>query len=349
MGAEAARSRFDPPRGQVPSLQFCRPSDLRIDPAYQRDVANGPSKALIHRIAQAWNWDLCQPLMVARRRDFIDRLFVIDGQHRLEAARLRGDIDELPCFIVSYDSPADEAAGFVALNQQRRPLSRLELFRAAVASGDSQAGAIMTALADAGLSLAPHTNYTAWKPGMVSNIAGIEASWRRHGAGVTKTALRALAQAFAGQVLQYAGTLFPGIAAVCADEMAVPGGAQAAAMGEKRFEALLTVLVLRSQQQWRSEIARVKGDNPDLKFAAASEAVLRHAWGVTGGTARPAATAPPLESSPPPLGPTPRFSGAPGEPKRAWCDQCEMRVTEAAAASCRSRFCSLTTAKGKAA
>jgi hypothetical protein len=80
---------------------------------------------------------------------------VIDGQHRLAAARIRGDIDHLPAVVGSYASTADEAASFVHLNQQRRPLGKLDLFKAAVASGDTEATEIVAALDAAGLSVAP--------------------------------------------------------------------------------------------------------------------------------------------------------------------------------------------------
>jgi len=273
--AATARLKCNAPLGRMPTLQFCRPAELRIDPAYQRDIGNGPSQTLIRKIAQHWNWDLCQPLVVARRTDLTERLFVIDGQHRLEAARLRRDIDQLPCVIVSYASAADEAASFVHLNQQRRPLSKIDLFKAAIASEDAEACAIARAVADAGLSIAPHNNPTAWKPGMIGNIGGIEAVWRRHGERVAREALVALAAAWPGQVLAYAGTVFPGLAAVCAVEAQKDGGDDL-----EDWQAMLAEMAgAASQADWRSDVMRHKADNPLVKFAGASEAVFLAAWG----------------------------------------------------------------------
>jgi ParB-like chromosome segregation protein Spo0J len=52
---------------------------------------------------------------------------VVDGQHRLAAATLRGDIAHLPCVITSLmPTLGDEAAAFVALNQNRKPLQPLD-------------------------------------------------------------------------------------------------------------------------------------------------------------------------------------------------------------------------------
>lgn len=329
------RLKLAPALGRMPTLQFCRPAELRIDPAYQRDVANGASQALIRRIAQHWNWDLCQPLVVARRTDFVDRLFVIDGQHRLEAARVRGDIDQLPCVIVNYASAQDEAASFVHLNQQRRPLTALDLFRAAVASEDQVATAIVGALADASLCLAPHTNYDSWKPGMLGNVGGIQRCWKVYGEAPTRTGLRALSGAFDGQVLRYAGSILPGLVAVCLDEM--PDGKP---MAEQRFERLQTMLAIRSQEDWRSAIAHERADNPGLRFDLASAVVLRRAWAKSRVDQAPATSAPkpPPSSATRPLRPATALAVAGGD-GRAWCDQCDARMTRGEIAGCKSRFC----------
>lgn len=336
--AATSRLKVNPPLGVLPALQYLLPAQLAVDPAYQRSIEGGDSQALIRKIAMFWNWDLCQPLVVARRED--GGLYVIDGQHRLEAARLRGDIAQLPAVVVQYASAADEAASFVHLNQQRRPLTRIDLFKAAVASGDGEACAIVAALAEVGLTVAPHGNFVSWKPGMISNIGGIESAWRRHGAGVTTTALRVLAQAFAGQVLQYAGTLFPGIAAVCADEM------KRTSFAHDRFERFVLMIGKRRQIDWRGDVLRAKVADPNLNFIKSSEVVLRAAWdranGVEpvplivaasmpqasgGGGARPAVVPSPVALE--------TFAG------KRWCDQCEMNVTHAQGAGCKSRWCSL--------
>jgi hypothetical protein len=206
---------FDAPIGVLPVLQYCLPAQLQIDPSYQRSIENGESKTLIKAIASKWDWGLCQPLVVARRGD--GSLFVIDGQHRLEAAKLRGDIAQLPCVVSDSREASAEAAQFVALNRNRRPLAALDVFRASLASGADEAHAILAALEAAGLSLAPHSNHTAWKPGMVSNIGGIERAWKRLGAAVTTRALELLAKGFEGQVLRYAGTIFPGLVGMVVD------------------------------------------------------------------------------------------------------------------------------------
>lgn len=238
-------SPLSPPLGLRPVLQNCRIYDLQIDHSYQRAIDNAPSQRLIRQIARGWDWRLFQPLVVAQRAE--GELFVVDGQHRLAAARSRGDLYDLPCVIQPYAGPAEEAAAFVELNQRRKPLGAIELFRGAIAGADEGAMAVMRLLSEAGLSLAPHHQCTSWKPGMVSNIAGIQRCHRIHGEAVTARALSALAQAFEGQVLRYGGTLFAGIYPVIVE------------LGARCDDALLIrVLAGASQGEWIQDMAAVE-------------------------------------------------------------------------------------------
>jgi hypothetical protein len=239
-------------RGQRPSLEFRPIADLRIDDSYQRSIDTGPSQSLVKRIARDWDWGLCQPLNVAKRAD--GSLYVIDGQHRLAGAQLRGDIYDLPCVVVATQSADDEAAAFVALNQQRRPLGKLDLYKAALAAGDKEALAIQDALEGAGLSVAATSNPDWWKPGQVSNIGGLERCLRQNGERVLKSACLVASVAFSGQVLRYFGTIFPGI------ESAV------ATYGVGRQDLIAIVLGGADQAEWRDDINRVKAEQPNLNM-----------------------------------------------------------------------------------
>lgn len=123
----ADKPEFAPAIGNMPSLQWCRLDQLQVDDAYQRSIDTPGSQSMIRTIARNWNWDLCQPLFVARRSD--TRLYVVDGQHRLAAARMRSDIDQLPCIVSLTDGPAQEASLFSEFNRHRRSIciSRISL------------------------------------------------------------------------------------------------------------------------------------------------------------------------------------------------------------------------------
>lgn len=247
-------------QGMRPSLEFRPIGDLSIDPTYQRSIETGPSQALVKRIAREWDWGLCQPLNVARRTD--GSLWVIDGQHRLAAATLRGDIYDLPCVIVASRTQQDEASAFVALNQQRRPLSKLELFKAALASGNVEARDISDALEAAGLSIANTTNTDSWKVGQVVNIAGLERCYRAHGGSILRMSCLAGAVAFHGQVMRYFGTIFPGIVAAVVK------------YGTTAPELITLVVGGCEQTEWRDEIFRVKAEHPNMDMRASAELAI---------------------------------------------------------------------------
>ncbi len=259
-----SRLKVNPVLGLRPSLENCRIGDLKVDPAYQRSIDNGSSKALIRKIAMHWDWALFHPLAVARRSD--GSLWVVDGQHRLAAAQARRDLYDLPCVVSSYDSQADEAASFVAMNVQRRALSAIDLFKAALAAGDDTAAHIAHLMERSGLSLAPHSNFTAWKPGMVSNIGGIQQAYRRFGAALTARSMTLLSKSFEGEVLRYGGTLFSAIAQALHDRQ-----------GRLDDELLLMILQGDSQKGWVAAI-EIERTKDGVKRQLAGSRVLAQAY-----------------------------------------------------------------------
>lgn len=321
--AATSRLKVNPALGSPPTLEFRPVGELLIDASYQRSIDTAASQTLIRKIAMFWDWGLCQPLAVSRRPD--GALTIVDGQHRAAAARMRGDIPHLPCVITSYANSGDEAAAFVALNQMRRPLSALDLFKAALAAEDAEATLIMRAMSDAGLSLAKHSNYTAWRVGDVANIGGIQRYWRRAGEAPVRLALAALARAWPNEVLRYAGSAFPGFAAVALDETRLR--AEPAVL----VAELAALAGSQPQSVWRSAAHAAVGDAGGSAREAA-EVVFRKAWRSRNssspwlpGQSLLTAVAPPVEMT--------------------WCLQCDRKVSAERAANCTDRFCSLRKAE----
>lgn len=267
---------FNPPLGTPPVLEWVAPASLAVDASYQRSTENETSRTLIRKIARFWDWSLCQPLAATRRAD--GSLFVVDGQHRLAAAVLRGDIPHLPCVISRYASLSDEAAAFVSINQQRKPLGKVDLFRAALAAGDNEAASIDCLIAGAGLTIAPHSNYTAWKPGMLFCVPGIQRAYRSIGAKATASALLLLARAFEGQVLQFAGQMLEGLFGFAADEATLP---------DYDADRMVAALAKRSQSDWVDRATRRRLE-AGINRRAAMHAVLRDAYAAADGAAAPA-------------------------------------------------------------
>ncbi|KUR80794.1 hypothetical protein AQZ49_01835 [Novosphingobium sp. FSW06-99] len=241
----------------------CSVDELSVDPSYQRSIDNPTSRALIKKIAREWDWSLFQLLVVSRRPD--GELYVVDGQHRLEAARLRGDLRDLPCSVYDFRLVSHEADAFVALNQQRKPLTRLDLFKGAViGGGDTTANHILALITGAGLTLAPHTNYACFKPGQIAAIGGICKAYKMAGPDITARALAVLANAYRGEVLRFAGTIFPAIVATIVD-LKLPRAA----------DDLLEVTVSGlTQLEWAEEINRTAVQKGIGRPTAAAQALI---------------------------------------------------------------------------
>ena len=258
---------FAAPRGTLPVLQYCTPAQLQVDPAYQRDL-DATSLRLIDRIAHAWDWSLCQPLVIARRPD--GALFVVDGQHRLEAARRRGDIAQLPCVIFSPADAREEATAFVNLNQLRRPLTAYALWKGALVAGDAQALVLDGLLRAAGLGFAGSKNASVIPPGTLNNVGSVRSWHARHGDRRTRIVLLAIALAYPGQVLRAGALLFWGVGGLVLD--------QAGAFSADRLAATLT----RSQEDWLTAFRhRAAADATGLQAAAV--ATLADAYAATPG------------------------------------------------------------------
>lgn len=270
------RLKVNPPLGAPPTLEWRAVDDLLIDPSYQRAIDTGPSRTLIRKIAQFWDWGLCQPLAVSRRPN--GALTIVDGQHRASAAKMRGDVPHLPCVITSYSSAGDEAAAFVALNQMRRPLSQLDLFKAAVAAEDTEALLIVDCLTSAGLSIAPHSNYTAWKPGMVQNVGGLRECLRGKGERVLRDAVLVLGKAYSGQILRYAGTIFPGIAHIVANEHQGLSSDEIKRSEEEFMPGMIDLVSAGTQKEWADDIIKLAPDHPRGRRGAAW-VIFEKAWG----------------------------------------------------------------------
>ena len=197
--------RFKPPIGTPPAPQFLPVGSLKVDDTYQRSIEGGASRMLIIKIAENWDWRLCLPLLVSRRQG---ELYVIDGQHRNEAAELRGDIPHLPVVIFDFDDPKAEAELFVQANRSRRSMGMLDDFHAAVVAGDPKALAINDTVTRAGLTVGRVAAWQYWKPGEVVFVNAIKRVLAAQGQEVAVAALSTMASAFEGLAMVGGSAIF---------------------------------------------------------------------------------------------------------------------------------------------
>lgn len=107
-------------------------NDLHVDHSYQR----GTSHAKVLTIVKNWSWIACGCIIVARRGG---TYYVIDGQHRVMAAKKRVDIENLPCLVFDTSEVAQEANGFLVTQTARKPVSAVEKFNAMLVIGNEEA------------------------------------------------------------------------------------------------------------------------------------------------------------------------------------------------------------------
>ena len=127
-------------------LAFVPVADCYVDPRYQRKPSDG-SRARLKKITAGFDWTRFGALTVARQGG---RYAVIDGQHRLEAARAIGAAT-VPPVVVAADLQG-QARSFVGINAVRTGVASIDKFRARVASGDAHAVAVAQLLSKIGIS-----------------------------------------------------------------------------------------------------------------------------------------------------------------------------------------------------
>ena len=98
-----------------------------------RKMYQRPLQSHVRKIAKEWNDDKCDPLMVNYRND--GYFYVIDGQHRLEAARMRG-IDSLVCVCFVGLSLKEEADIFTEQNEGTKKLTPYDTYKANLCRGE---------------------------------------------------------------------------------------------------------------------------------------------------------------------------------------------------------------------
>ena len=110
---------------------FC---DLPVEfLAVDHEMYQRPLQKHVRQIAKDWNEDKCDPLMVNYRADGF--FYVIDGQHRYEAAKMRG-IESLVCVCFVGLSLKEEADIFTEQNEGTKKLTPYDTYKANICRGN---------------------------------------------------------------------------------------------------------------------------------------------------------------------------------------------------------------------
>lgn len=164
---------------------------LTIDKRYQRDIAEGGQQH-INRIRQGFNWNCYQPIVVTEGAD--GTYAVIDGQHRLEAAKKHPLIDSLPCYIIDAPEVTQQAQIFVDVNSNRRGLTSSQKFWASHAAGEKSAVALADICKAAGVTILRGPPGTQIPPLSILGPLVCQRLIVRFGAGPVREAILLLAE-----------------------------------------------------------------------------------------------------------------------------------------------------------
>lgn len=239
--------------------------------AYQRALSSVASARLIAAITEQLDWRLFLPLVVSRRAD--GRMFIVDGQHRWEGAKARGDIIYAPCTVIEGLTQGEEAKLFYRLNRNRKPVTKIDLWRSEVMAGDENALQLADIIARAGLVVVDCSR-DRLRPGQINTIGPIQTAIKLHGPVIARDALGAVARAFRTASITAPGMF---IAAACA---MIRAGRSA--------EDVERIFARKRPVQW-IELART--DPVYLKGATGMTLALRKAIDRGGAPVRPSLAA----------------------------------------------------------
>lgn len=179
-----------PPAGNPIRLEWLSLKNLRIDDRYQREIDRA-GVAMIRRIAEKFEWRKFAPVIVTPIAGSPGLYAIIDGQHRSTGALSRG-FDKVPCAIV--EATANEAAEiFSAVNGERRAMSMLQVYKAALVAKENWATEIKRVCGETGVTALVHPiSARNQKPYQTMALAIMKRTIESHGAECLQAVLQVL-------------------------------------------------------------------------------------------------------------------------------------------------------------
>lgn len=271
-------TRPDP--GKKPDLRWLKVDRLFVDHRYQRTLESTRSQKLVAAIAANFRWLAFQAIQ-ATADPRTGGWLVIDGQHRVEAARLAG-IAEVPAVVVDAVSLADQATAFVRANTDRVQVNLFALHRASVLAKDPRALAIDRTCKAAGIEIPAYPiPADKLKPGQTLALATIAHLPGRYGEAVAVEALTAVARAYAQRSGALRAAVIQAAAIVCKEaaedaRAGVPGLIQGYLQRIDPIKLQTQAFSMRARSggteaQALAQIIRKAIDNPSRLPVAASD------------------------------------------------------------------------------
>lgn len=183
--------------GQPPELAWLPIGSCRADTRYQRTLESRASQELIRRIADSFSWAAFQAVLAAPDND--GGWWIIDGQHRVEAARLAG-VDHVPAVVIKGGDVAELARAFVTANDNRVAINQFAKHRARRVAGDPEALAIDALCARYGIRVASTVKgIKDLRPGETLALGQFRLLPKKYGDRLAGHAIETIARAYRDQ------------------------------------------------------------------------------------------------------------------------------------------------------
>lgn len=188
-----APARINAPKGVPGELRFVPLSSLVIDPRYQREISE-IGRTNVRNIGENFDWSRFTPLVVAPA-EIEGKLAIIDGQHRAAAAKARGDITLVPCWLIQALT-LQQAQAFIAINAKTTHVTTTAVWYARLAAAEPDAIAAFEVCKKAGVQIMRFPDAVAQRTAS-QTVAVVEIHKARvfHGDGAVIKALKILVHA----------------------------------------------------------------------------------------------------------------------------------------------------------
>jgi hypothetical protein len=153
--------------GDKGEQRMVRISELLIDTAYQ----GPPSESVVRAIAKDFAWRGFGVVVVMQRAG--GQLYLVDGQHRVEAVRRRHDTEWVPAIVFRSTGVQQESMAYIALNEHRRGKTSLRKYNAHLVAGLSPEVDVEKWLQINGFSVGSHSDTV----GMIAFPTHLVRSW----------------------------------------------------------------------------------------------------------------------------------------------------------------------------
>lgn len=197
--------------GEPGRLEWLPKESLILDRNYQRDSL----PRHVQKICREFSWRFFQPPTVAPNGK--GQHFVVDGQHRVLAAKLHPQVTDLPCYVINDTETTQQAETFKRTNTDRVAVNAVYLYWAGIAAGSVDDLELRDALAEAEVEIVKTLGELA--VGKTNSVSTLRKCLKSHGREPLITSLKAIKAAYPSNPRALAGDLVHAVCRIAAINM----------------------------------------------------------------------------------------------------------------------------------